>query len=320
LQDEYNKTVYIEDNNFVSLCVEDADVSSIGEISSDCNEANEIDMTDCLGNSTGYLANGINCVDEGERIRIENLQHSAIVGVPAVVEEEEASIADIHYSSGGGGSYIREWSGNNSNLILKTFVSPNRTALVKIKEGRNTGLKEIELKAKNWLSGEIYVVAYDEKPDFCSIDYRGAHKVYRVLDFNNTIKDESIDFGRLVVGIEKDWIYSNNISEIKFVRCYPEYEEVKSSFKNETDSEGIYDVYINSFSAYAILGTFEEIGSVSTGHSIVDTFSRFKFKWWYFGIVGLLLVLLIVVKHRFKIAEHFRSKWLRFDINIRVGK
>jgi hypothetical protein len=81
LQSEYNKTVYIEDNSFVSLCVKDADVSSINEISSDCNGVNETNMTSCLGGS--YFANNLFCLDSGDIIRITNLKHSIISGKQA---------------------------------------------------------------------------------------------------------------------------------------------------------------------------------------------------------------------------------------------
>jgi len=89
VQINYNKTLYIDDNNFVALCMKDAEISSISEVSSGCNGANETDFTSCLGNSNGVILNGINCTDEGTRIKIDNLRYSAIKGTPATTEEEE---------------------------------------------------------------------------------------------------------------------------------------------------------------------------------------------------------------------------------------
>jgi hypothetical protein len=78
IQLKYNKTLYIDDNNFVSLCIKDAEITSITEISSGCNGENEIDFTSCLGGTV--TINGINCTDEGGIIKVSNLQHSAIRG------------------------------------------------------------------------------------------------------------------------------------------------------------------------------------------------------------------------------------------------
>ncbi len=155
-------------------------------------------------------------------------------------------------------NYILERETKERELKISAWILPNKTVLTKIKKDKGTGLKEIELKTKNWLSGEINVIVYNETLDFCSIEYDGNYKIYKILDFNNSFNDESIDFARLEIGVSKDWIYSNNISEIKFVRCSTEFDEVNSSYKSESENEGIYDVYIKGFSAYAILGTLED--------------------------------------------------------------
>jgi len=76
-----NKTLYFDDANFGELCVKDAEISSITEITSDCNGANETNLNSCLGNNAGITINGITCSDEGSRIKIENLQHSGVRGV-----------------------------------------------------------------------------------------------------------------------------------------------------------------------------------------------------------------------------------------------
>ncbi|MBN2881409.1 LamG domain-containing protein [Candidatus Woesearchaeota archaeon] len=84
-----NKTMYIADNAFVSLCVKDAEINSIAAISSDCSGANETDLTACLGGN--YSNNGINCTDLGSTIVIKNLKHSAIRGTQAPSEGGSSS-------------------------------------------------------------------------------------------------------------------------------------------------------------------------------------------------------------------------------------
>ena len=228
-------------------------------------------------------------------------------------------------SGGGGGNYILEQNTKTEELRIRTWISPNKTVTTKIKEDKRTGIKEIELKSKNWLSGAILIVAYNETPDFCSIEYGDEHKVYKVLDFNNTIKSNSIDSGRLKIGIQKNWIYGNNISEIKFVRCYPQYEEMKSSYESETDSEGIYNVYISGFSAYAILGTLAINKNKSTSEekkwsAESKNYNLDKiFLWILIGVVIIVLILLLV-KHRIYLKEKIHSKFFDFEFKFRIGK
>lgn len=93
---EQNKTLYISDNNFVALCVKDAEISEITDISVSCNGDNETNLILCLNNDTGFNLNGINCTDLGSIIKIDNLKFSAVRGTPYNVQ-----------TSGGGGSSTR---------------------------------------------------------------------------------------------------------------------------------------------------------------------------------------------------------------------
>ena len=100
VQSNYNKTLYIDDNSFASLCVKDAEIISISEMSSGCNGANETDLTSCLGN--GATINGINCVDKGNIIQIGNLRYSAIRGTPTTPPSSSPSYVGGGDRGGGG--------------------------------------------------------------------------------------------------------------------------------------------------------------------------------------------------------------------------
>lgn len=101
-----NKTLFIEDKDFMALCVKDDYVTSISEVSSNCNGANETDLTSCINSSV--TKNGIRCVDEGETFKIENLAHSAVKGTPIPI------VAPSSSGTGGGGCTTKwictEWS------------------------------------------------------------------------------------------------------------------------------------------------------------------------------------------------------------------
>lgn len=228
-------------------------------------------------------------------------------------------------SSGGGGDYMWERKTNTNELKISTKLSPNRILVQKITEDKGTGIKEIELKSKNWLSGEILISYYDNVPDFCSIEYVGKNSVYKVLDFKNTISDESIDSGRLRIGIDKDWIYSNEVEEIKFVKCFPEYQEIKSSYITETEEEGIYDVYINGFSSYAIFGTlFDSENSSLVDEEEPDEQQKEPFGWGKAILLLLVLVLIaliiLLIKHRVYLKEKIHGKFFDFEFKLRIGK
>ena len=105
LQSGRTKSVYIDDNNFVELCVKDSEVSSSSEITSSCTEVDETNFTDCVGNSVGVSRNSLFCIDEGSTIRVDNLLFSAIRGTPRVTPPS-SPVTDTGSSGGGGGAAI----------------------------------------------------------------------------------------------------------------------------------------------------------------------------------------------------------------------
>jgi|GEM_PF-3574331 hypothetical protein len=254
LQQQYNKTVYIDDNDFSALCVKDAEIESADNISSGCNGANETDFTACLGGSA--VISGVTCADEGSRIRIENLRFSGIRGTPRTAAE--TAPASSGTSSGGGGgweSFIKEVPYDMDVLKLKVLTDSRGAKIDEISNDKNTSIKQVEVKTKNWITGDIYIKAFGEKPEYCSIEYDGNYRIFKVLNFNSTITSEDMDSARVRVGVPKEWIFGNNISTIIAVKCYPSYREIPVSYYNETETEGIYDIYSDSFSVWAILGT-----------------------------------------------------------------
>ncbi len=98
-----NKSLYIKDNNFVALCVKDAPIIRISNMTSSCTGPNETDFSSCLGNSSIVHKNGLVCEDLGTRIKVSNLRHSAMRGTPAT--PASAPVTTIASSpSGGAGS------------------------------------------------------------------------------------------------------------------------------------------------------------------------------------------------------------------------
>lgn len=128
LEEGNKKTLYIDDNSFVSLCVRDSPTGSFSEISTSCNGVNETDFTSCLGNNTGVSINNISCVDQGSTIQISNLTHSAILG-------RQATPSGSGGGGGGGGgggsssSSSPEDTSSTMNDITEDLLLHQKTSL-----------------------------------------------------------------------------------------------------------------------------------------------------------------------------------------------
>jgi hypothetical protein len=219
-------------------------------------------------------------------------------------------------------SFFYEQQSSSQDLSMQALIPPGKAAIVTILREKNTGIKEIELKAKDWITGKISITSYDEKPSFCLMNLSENEKIYKVLYFNNTFDDSNIDSVRIRVGISKDWIYSNELSGIKVVKCYPDYKEISSSYKNETLKEGIYDFYTSGFSAYALLGTNTpvEFNSPENTHSSSGISISIPIILWIILIVLVGMVVLLLVKHRFYLKERFHTRFMDIEFKLRLGR
>jgi hypothetical protein len=90
LQSDQNKTLYLIDNNFISLCVKNAPITTISQISSACTDANEYDFTTCL-TSGSYSIAGINCTLINGVIKVSNLRYSGILGTIIVTSSSSTN-------------------------------------------------------------------------------------------------------------------------------------------------------------------------------------------------------------------------------------
>ncbi len=98
----YTKTIYLDnlDSSSNSICIKDAELTDISEISSDCSGANE---TKILCTTEGAAKNGYNCTDQGKMFKITGANHSGIVEIDDVSSETPSSGSTPGGGSGGGG-------------------------------------------------------------------------------------------------------------------------------------------------------------------------------------------------------------------------
>jgi len=96
------KTVYVDniDSSVNTLCIDDAEISNISEISSSCNDANEILVT-----CDGSLQSGYTCglFNNSTKYKVTGLKHSGITEQAAPPSPPSPSPSGGGGSSGGGG-------------------------------------------------------------------------------------------------------------------------------------------------------------------------------------------------------------------------
>lgn len=74
----YTKTIYLDNLDLTSnsICIKDAELTDISEVSSDCSAANE---TKILCTTEGAAKNGYTCMDQGKMFKVTGANHSGVI-------------------------------------------------------------------------------------------------------------------------------------------------------------------------------------------------------------------------------------------------
>jgi len=270
LQTEHNKTLHIADNNFTELCVKDAEISSISEMSGNCDGLNETNMTLCLGNNTGYSNNRINCLDSGETISISNLRFSAIRGTPGII----ASTTPTTSGGGGGGSKFTKYE-CTKNSDCDADYSCYENKCVK--------LFDVEIILIN-----------------STIDHLDFDLEYLVKGMAEINSDVIIEFwiedggGKIMLG--KDTIYLGSFEEKRKTTILNLPSEIK---------DGSYDLYVQSGYEKYRAQSFRKINILIPEETRIEEEEARRveirqnyFTWWIIGILLVLIILLLIRKTR----------------------
>ncbi len=135
LQEGETKTVYIEKLKAVtnSVCILDQEISSVTEISSNCDQANEVKFN-CPGTSGGYT-----CVIDGDKLKISGLQHSGVkeffIAPPAVGGNSGGG------GGGGGGSTTPAPQPTVKSNLIETkapILDEESTPTITSREGKSS--------------------------------------------------------------------------------------------------------------------------------------------------------------------------------------
>jgi hypothetical protein len=76
-----NKSMSLKKKKYKTLCLKDAQINSLDDISDDCTQQDEIDFTSCIGASNGVTIRGIHCLETSTAYTFSSVNHSGVKGV-----------------------------------------------------------------------------------------------------------------------------------------------------------------------------------------------------------------------------------------------
>ncbi len=113
------KTIYLDNQNASSnsICIKDAEISAIGEISNNCSQTDE---TRIYCSTAGTTKGGYTCTDLGKQFKITGAEHSGVTEITDNTTAEEASSAVSAVSGGaaGGGSCPPQMTYSNGRCVI----------------------------------------------------------------------------------------------------------------------------------------------------------------------------------------------------------
>ncbi len=153
-------------------------------------------------------------------------------------------------SSGGGTTYYlnQESSSGDDSFELKLKIKGDDTKTLEV-EDSEFGLKKVTIKTNKYTSGSIGITQKSEDELICELD--PTLKIYKVLDIvHDGIPNTNLDNVSLELEVDNDWISSNEIEEIKGIKCI---DDTKTNLIT-TSKEGDYVFSSDGFSTWIIAG------------------------------------------------------------------
>lgn len=254
------KTIYIDDNSFSGLCVEDAEISSVDNISSGCDGTNETSFASCLGNSTGVTLGGINCTDLGSRIKIDGLNHSGVLGTVASTTTTTTTTS----------------SGGSISDCIKGDV---------FKDG-----KCVKIEVEENVTGEVPLQLFDIAFNLEDRVVRGVDELVAVVtfeSFGNVPTLVSLRF--IILDEDGNGVYREESEIIVSV------EEVLRWHYRELDlAEGKYVAILETVYNTDVIDEFRQNFEIKKKESVVDYLEE-NWEWEVLVVVGVVLVILAIL-------------------------
>lgn len=151
-----------------------------------------------------------------------------------------------------------------------TTINPGEEVIVR-DLGVAYGIKEISIEVSEKADNpKVSVKKYDSRPAAVPVEKKGA--VYKHLEIETTNLADKIEKATITIQVEKSWVENNsldkeNVGLFKFGDG--EWQELTTTFKEESGGNYLYDAEVTSFSFFAIgeKGSEEEAGTTTGGEA-----------------------------------------------------
>ncbi len=287
------KTVYINnvDSTKTSVCVKDAEIASITEISSGCNGANEVKLPcSASGTSRTVGSNTYTCTIVGDRYKVEGLSHSG-------VQENSCTASwscDSWNTCSGSSQTCTAWT--DANSCGETYSGVNTQSCTDpVSTGGGSGATTTTTpttttiqpsKSKAWstvTAGEenlltsnelnIYEISFTLAEDTASVslsvtetddpNHVKSGNVFKYFEIEASNFNDLEENVRIGFKVDKDWLSSEDIAENEVVlyRYTTDWDALLTTRIGQDSTSIFYDAFTPGFSTFAI-GVLETVEPV----------------------------------------------------------
>jgi len=272
------KTLFIDDldNTKNSVCIKDADIAVITEISGTCNGDNETKLAcNSAGHSKTFQGRTYTCTDLGTTLKIEGLVHSGIRQ-----DSCTSSWSCSAWSTCVGGTQSCSDSWTDANNCGPSYSGLNTQSCTVSSGGTYDGIeKDVPLvKTGVWVyvyvgetkSLNIYSMAVNliefslleeannvmiivEQIETPSVSKAG--KVYNYFEISKeNFENSQVDSAKVSFKVEKSWLIDNQISSegVVLFRYNSGWNELTTAFDREDELNYYYSASTPGFSMFAI--------------------------------------------------------------------
>lgn len=255
-----------------SVCVKDADVSSINDVSSGCNGANET-LISCPG-----VAGKYNCsiTESSQFYRITNVSFTAAkeqaASSPAVVTNNGGSSS----GGGGGGGAAVPSSGAALLKVSQVFIqlSAGQTAVMRINKS-SIAFTKVRFTASAPLSSvnvDVELLNRSRVEHNLSLPYGAEFSVYQYLNINTKLTFLDISNAGVEFRVPKQWLSGSGFSprEVALFRYSGgSWDRMQVVLFAEDSDYYFYSAGLPAFSLFAIAG--ERIAKPEAAPAVNET-------------------------------------------------
>jgi predicted GH43/DUF377 family glycosyl hydrolase len=159
-------------------------------------------------------------------------------------------------------TYIRQQTSRDGSLSFYVRISRGKESEIQIDDNNETKVTNLKIKAKNRIRGNIEIKKSNMDEVDCKIpeEQNKEYFIYNVLDISHeNIPDEDIEEVKLTLEVQKEWIFSNNISQLEVMRCKDSIEYLNISLQEDSEKNKKYLVSSDGFSKWIIAGFREKL-------------------------------------------------------------